>query len=222
MRKDKKYIFDLRKTGKTYTEISILTGVSKATLSVWFKNNSWAKEVLNQHLSQEAILHRVTLMNLARSKKMVDHYAQIRKKASEKFSKYKNDPIFVAGLMLYLGEGDKNLKLNPVRISNVDFNVLKIFISFSKLYLDIPIERIKCWLLLYPDLDKSTCEEKWQKELGLTPNNFYKSQIIQGRHKTKRLIYGVGNIIIGSKYLKVEVIELIRLLSEYLLQADMV
>ena len=41
MRKDKEYIFSLRKEGKTYRQIQKEVVVSRATLSAWFKDIEW-------------------------------------------------------------------------------------------------------------------------------------------------------------------------------------
>ena len=116
--------------------------------------------------------------------------------------------------MLYLGEGDKTNANNLVRIANIDFYVLKIFLKFLVSFCGVSKNKIRFWVLLYPDLDLKECEGKWQKELNFNKENFYKAQRIKGRHKTKRLIYGVGNIILGNKRLKIKILKWIDLLSK--------
>jgi hypothetical protein len=116
--------------------------------------------------------------------------------------------------MLYIGEGDKS-KDNPrVRIGNIDVNVLSIFIKFLERYCLIPREKVRFWLLAYPDTDTNLALDWWSKKLNLTKNQLYKTQIIEGRHKTRKLLYGVGNIILSSRVLKVKILKWIDLISE--------
>ncbi len=49
------------------------------------------------------------------------------------------------------------------------------------------------------------------KELGLKNSNLYKFQAIPGKHSKKKLRYGVGNTILGNKFLKIKILEWIRL-----------
>ena len=210
----------LRKQGKSYKEIAESLNVSKSTLSYWFKKRLWSKDVTN-HNTKKALLKsalHMKAMNAERSAQLKKAYRETEKEAGVLFKKYKKDPLFVAGLMLYLGEGDKTTKNNLVRVANVDFNVLQITKLFLEKYCNVKKEQIRFWVLLYPDLKKEVCENIWLDKLDLTKENLYKAQEIQGRHKTKRLIYGVGNIILGDKHLKVKILKWIELLSEDLIK----
>ena len=79
-------------------------------------------------------------------------------------------------------------------------------------------EKIKFWILGYSDLDIEKCISWWKKELNLKEINMYKTQIIVGRHKTNRLIYGVGNITISGKSLKIRIIKWIKLMCDDLMR----
>jgi hypothetical protein len=93
---------------------------------------------------------------------------------------------------------------------------LRIFIKFLSNFCGIDKNKIKFWLLCYPDHNKKECEEWWSKNLNLPLEKFYKAQVIQGKHKSKRLPYGVGNITIGGKVLKIKVLRWIELMCEEL------
>lgn len=206
----------LRKQGKSYSEINKLLGVPKGTLSSWFKNIEWSRNISKQNIDTSRIKNseRIKKLNKIRSCKLEKSYQEAKIEATKEYEEYKNQPVFIAGLMLYLGEGDKTNANNLVRIANIDFYVLKIFLKFLVSFCGISKSKIRFWVLLYPDLDLKECEEKWQKELNLNKENFYKAQRIKGRHKTKRLIYGVGNIILGDKRLKIKILKWIELLSK--------
>lgn len=209
---------ELRKNGYSYNYISEITHISNATLSLWFSNSNWSKDVLikNKIKNINESKQRILSMNTARRTNLSNKYKNAQDEAELDFKKHKKDPLFIGSLMLYLGEGDKSTLTGLVRMGNIDSSVLKIFIKFLLTYCDVPIKKIKFWLLSYPDLDSKKCLEHWLKELNLNIDNVYKTQIIQGKHKTKRLLYGVGNIILSNKVLKIKILKWIDLASKEL------
>ncbi len=210
---------DLRRKGHSYNVISRETGISKGTLSYIYNRVNLPEEILlnNKKRNREESGKRIMIVNAVRKAVLENKYHQIEHEAEKTFQIYKNDTIFIASLMLYLGEGDKSDIGHSLRISNTDPYVLKIFIEFVKKYCHIPRENIKFWMLGYKDLDIDKCISWWKKELDLKETNMYKTQIITGKHKSKRLLYGVGNItILGGKTIKVGVLRWIKLMCEYL------
>ena len=203
MRKDKDEVIALRRSGKTYNEIRNKFDVSKSTLAAWFKDIPWSEEIKTRNTDQHIVRSKIHLerLNKGRDKRLKDLYRKAVQEAHNEFKTYKNQGLFHAGLMLYVGEGGKT---NPtcIRLANVDFNVHRTFILFCEKYLKIPRESIKFSLLLYPDLDIDVCKRKWCSELSITENQIYKPQVIQGREKVKRLHFGVGTTIILNTYAK--------------------
>jgi len=199
MRQDKDLIFKLRKEGKSYRYIRKETGISMGTLGEWFKNEEWSRHVKKSNINKNITIstERLKLLQEGRNKMLKDKYIKVELEAEKEFHIFKNDPLFMAGLMIYAGEGDKR-NHNNSRVSNSDFFIHKIFIKFAEKYLDIKRENIKISLILYPDLDIETCIKKWSSELKVVNSNFYKTQIIRGKEKSKRLQYGIGTSIISS------------------------
>lgn len=216
MRKDKNSAFDLRRLGKTYSQISKDTGISKGTLSYWFSQCSWSQDIKNKNRAKNIIIseERINKLNTGRKLSLIVKYKKAETEAAQEWQKFKKDPFFVAGLMLYWGEGDKSLNNHMVRISNADFGILKIFKLFLLKYCSVKEEKIRAWILFYENLDAVLLKERWAKELQVPFENFYKSQLIQGRHKKRKLLYGVGNLIIGNKFLKVKILKWIWLASQ--------
>ncbi len=203
MRHDKELAIQLRKNGKSYNEIKIELGVSKSTLCDWFKNEDWSKQVKNTNINNIVKLStdRIILMNISRDLILKDKYDNTLANAKSEYLVFKDDPLFVAGLMLYDGEGD-HLNKNIIRFANTDFGLHKVFINFCKLYLKMSMENIKFSILLYPDLNIDECMDKWCNELGIIRKNIYKPQVINGRLKTRKLHFGVGTSIILNSFLK--------------------
>ncbi|MEK7148973.1 MAG: hypothetical protein AAB796_01045, partial [Patescibacteria group bacterium] len=106
-------------------------------------------------------------------------------------------------------EGDKNPK-NPVRVTNTDPHMLRIFREFLKQICKLPDEKIKAHLTLYPDLREHVCKKFWASLIGIKLGYFNKTQYIQGRHKTKRLHSGICTITVSSRQLKEKMLVWIR------------
>lgn len=192
-----------RRRGFTYSEIAKICGVSVSTLSVWLKNESFSKQIAldNTKKAVAANTKRLALINKARNAERKKLYAEAIKTAETEFKHYKKDPLFVAGLMLYVGEGD-NQHLRLIRIANARPEVHRIFQQFCYTYLGITKKELHFWLLLYPDHQEIKAMKYWCKKIGLSPAQFYKNQVIQGRSTRRTLQFGVGNTIIGSTVLK--------------------
>jgi len=79
---------------------------------------------------------------------------------------------------------------------------------------------VRAYVLLYPDLDPNKCKDFWIKKSGLSAENFNKCVVIQGRHKTKRIPYGVCYVGVGSTYLKEKMRIWLTLLSEELVKKN--
>lgn len=208
MRKDKERIFQLRKEGRTYREIQRDTGISRATLTAWFKDVSWSKHLSQEHAMKNlgASKEHMERLNMVRRLKLQYRYALIEKEAEMEYEVLKHDPLFWAGLMIYAGEGDKRSK-SFVRISNSEFYIHRIFLAFLRKYLKPSEDTIRYALILYPDLDENVCKNEWVRQISANPTFFHKTQVIQGKESTKRLQYGIGMSIISNTSLKRKILK---------------
>ncbi len=205
VRNEEKYnqAVEFRKRGFTYSEIAKICGVSKSTVSNWLSKKRFSKTIAKENAERAARDNkkRMQLLNKARQAERTTRYNEAVRSAETEFKHYKNNPLFVAGLMLYIGEGD-NKDRRLIRLANARTEVHRIFIKFLVEYLGIDKNAIKFWILLYPDLDEGKCVRYWCKKVGIKNDNFYKNQVIQGKSNKRVLHYGVGNTIIGSTVLK--------------------
>jgi transcriptional regulator with XRE-family HTH domain len=193
----------LRKRGFTLEEIAKYCDISKSTASVWLKNEAFSADVTKQNVKRAGAENakRLKLINKARTTERASRYKEVVRSAEVGFKHYQNDPLFIAGIMLYIGEGD-NRHRRLIRIANARMEVHKVFIRFAQEFLGVEKEKIHFWILLYPDLDEEVCMKKWSKTIGIPYPQFYKNQVIQGKSNKQILHYGVGNTIIGSTTLK--------------------
>ncbi len=220
MRADKKSAEKLRRSGKSYKEISKALGVAKSTLSKWFSNEEWSLDVTKNLQSRaiESSKKRIKSLNVVRHIRLEELYIKAETEAEKEFVKYKNNALFISGVMLYWGEGDKKFENGRVKVSNTDPSIIKIFRNFLIKFSNYPIEKIKGWILLYPDINKESALSYWSRETGIIKSNFTKSTVIQGRHKTHRLPYGTCTVHITNKYLKKKILKWIELYKNELVK----
>lgn len=213
MRKDKQKAEELRRAGKSYKAIHKELGTPIATLSDWFRNVGWSIEIKNKLASEESLANpnKLQLMIAATKKKFAQLHENYRREAVNEFPKLKNNPLFVAGVMLYWGEGDKNVKNSLIRLSDSEPGIIRTFYVFLVNAVGIPKEKIAFNLLLYPDLIDSVQKNFWSTVTGIPLTQFRKSVFIQGRHSTKRLSYGVGMIRVGGRKYKEKLLKWIEL-----------
>jgi hypothetical protein len=143
---------------------------------------------------------RIEKLNTTRGKRLETVYKKAEKEARTEFKELKFHPLFVSGISLYWGEGTRTSK-HTLRLSNIDPKMIRVFIKFLTVICGVPREKVRIYLFIYPDLNAETCVDFWKKELKLKKENFNKCTTIQGRHKTKRLKYGVCTVLVSSTYL---------------------
>ena len=221
MRKDKEKAFELRRQGQSYGLISKNLGISKSTLAGWFKHEIWSREIRNKLFLENSLLNpaRVRLMVTANKKTWDKGHEECRDEAVKEFPGLQDNHLFVSGLMLYWGEGDKVLKNGNLRFTNSEPEMIKIFCLFLTKALNIPTNKIAARLLLYPDLADAPQRKFWSKVINIPLENFRKSVYITGRHPTRRLSYGVCNVDVYSRKLKEKVLKWLELYRQYLINS---
>ncbi len=208
---------ELRKRGFTYVEIAKIVDVSKSTISLWFSRETWSRNVTesNKKRSAKENSKRISLLNTARGNQYKKSYAEAERSAVTEFKHYKHNPLFIAGLTLYMSIGDtKSPTLLRIADTRPELHIL--FIRFITEYLGVSREKIRFWVLLYPDLNPEKCSQYWSKRLKLPLSQFHRYQVIEGRSTKKTLHDGVGNTIIGDTVLKKKLLKWISLASKEL------
>ncbi len=211
----KREIFKLRVLGKSYREIAGTLGVSRSTVSYWLADNKESQKIRAQlvRLSNSKDSARVKKLKATLAIKWGTWADAARQEAAKRFNKLLDDPLFVAGIMIYWGEGDSKIE-NPLRMGNTDPRMIGIFVKFLRVLMDIPVNKIRLGLILYPDLSDKECIEFWQTATGLPSENFIKSHYIKGLHPTKRLSHGICTVTVNSKQQKIKMLEWIDLFAK--------
>ncbi len=205
---------ELRKRGFTYEEIAKLVGVSKSSISNWLSRETWSVRVRenNQKRAARDNSKRISLLNKARTNQFEKLYTEAEHSAKTEFKHYKANPLFIAGLMLYVSLGDQD-PTHPIRLSSARLEAHRIFIRFVQEYLGVPREKIRFLPFLYPSASAVSTLERWAKTIRLPASQFHKYQVIPNIHSKQPLRSGVGNTIIGGTVLKRKLIVWVKLAS---------
>ncbi|MDD2758505.1 MAG: helix-turn-helix domain containing protein [Patescibacteria group bacterium] len=206
---------ELRKEKKSYRQISEQLGISKSTVSLWLKNLKWSEDIIDElaKIAKTKSRAQLKVMTEKRRQQNEARRKEAAKEAARQFSGFLKNYIFLTGISIYWGEGDKQAHNGLVRMSNTDPMMLRLFIKFLKEICGVPQERIKLWLLLYPDNNEEACRKYWKRLCHVQDSQFVKTQRIVGRHKKRRLGFGVGNLYVCDKCLKVKILTWIDILG---------
>jgi hypothetical protein len=217
----KDMVLSLRSRGKSYNELKKILKIPKSTLSDWLSPHGWSQNIAKQLTEKAKNQHTIRIRYLNKEKKrhLNKIYEEAEEEAQEEFQALKYHPLFIASLCLYWGEGDRRDKSNT-RLSNIDPDMIKLFYHFLMGVCQIDKSKIKASLLLYPDLNDHDCKNFWSEKTGINKDFFNKSVFIEGRHKTRRLPYGVCNITVSSTYLKRKILIWLKVLPKELLDEE--
>jgi hypothetical protein len=208
-------ILKLRLQKKSYREIAAILDIAKSTVGYWVADDPQSLAVKEELTQKNYVRSRVRLRRMivsARARWAREHAETVRV-AWEFFLAHARNPLFVAGLMLYWGEGDSKQK-NPLRLSNTDCRMIASYVDFLRSLMHIPDEKIRVGLVLYPDLSDTACKKFWSDVTGLPEENFVKTQYIKGRHPTKRLAHGICMVVVNKRSEKLKMLSWIDFFSK--------
>src|SRR5258706_12782493 len=99
MRKDKEKAFELRRQGLSYKKIRTELGIPIATLSDWFRRESWSYELKNRLASEVSLANpeKLRLMVKSTREKWERIHLAWQQEAIDEFPKLKNNLLFIAG-----------------------------------------------------------------------------------------------------------------------------
>lgn len=164
---------DLRKLGKTYSEIRRELGLPKSTLSDWLSKYPLTIDqlkLLNKTIKNNKDLSREkyrTTMSFRRESRLKKTY-ETQKKSLLPLSKRE---LAIAGLFLYWGEGQKRMS-GYIGISNTNPKIIKFSLYWITHSLTVPKEKIKIQLHLYNDMNVSEEIRYWKDELKVATSQF--------------------------------------------------
>lgn len=198
-----KQVLEFRRRGFTYSEIAKICDVSKSTVSNYVAKKKFSKQVAKDNSERAAKENkkRMQLLNSARKTERQTRYMEAVQSAQTEYKHYKQAPLFTAGLMLYLADGDTTTS-SRIRLTTQNKDAHRIFITFLKEFLGVEHDQLSFWLLLYSGMNEKTEMKWWARNIKLSVLHFGKTQFVTQQSKKKILHHGTGNTIIVSTVLK--------------------
>ena len=206
----------LRKEGKSYSIISSELNIAKSTISNWFTKKSWSNKVKSDlnYSRLKTAKKNLSAANFARNKNQLNRKNLYIEEAREKFKTLVKNPLFLVGLGIYWGEGDKTNN-GRVAVINTDPELLQIVANFYRQCLGISDNNLRIGLFIYEDIDQETVIKFWSEKLKIPQSQFIKVQLLKSRSRlTKnKSKYGICSLYFSNTEFNVKIHEWIRLLA---------
>lgn len=192
-------VIELRKKGFSYTEIKKETGIAKSTINNWlsFAGLTLSKEHLNIQNRKRLENHVLGTIasKITREKQKTDDIDQFIQRQKLNL----DNPLFVAGVMLYEAEGTKS---ESNGFSNSDFRLINLYIKFLETYLNLSKDENMTFRLYIHEIRKNDLDRIkrfWSNKLSVSVNKFaisWKHNVVS--KKQENLDY-VGQLNISVK-----------------------
>ncbi len=182
--KEKSDAIKLRKQGKTYSEILRVVPVAKSTISLWLREVGLAKKQ-KQLITAKRIAGQLRAIEVIKRNK-IKRVKDIKSLAREEVPKLIKDPFWLTGVLLYWGEGSKEHEhACPVKFTNMDLNMHRIFLKWMLRYLPISKSDLAFELFIHERADVEGAKNYWSKELSFS-KKVLKVYFKKHNPKTKR------------------------------------
>ncbi|MBI3256007.1 MAG: helix-turn-helix domain-containing protein [Candidatus Andersenbacteria bacterium] len=204
----------LRKKGKSYSQIKASLGLSKSTLSAWLHSYPLSSDRIHELQHGEARIEKYR--QTMRSKREVK-FQQLYVEESKRWLPLSNRELLLAGLFLYWGEGGKT-QLGTVSINNTDPQVLQFALFWMVKNLEVPKRDIHVFLHLYSDMNIQREITYWSKVLGMPKRYFDKPYIKQSKRSDidqKGHGHGTCGLRIYKTEVKQKILVAIKVLADH-------
>lgn len=167
----------LRLKGFTYSQIKRELNVQKSTLSNWLKNISLTEEQLNSLASNKERAEdiRKEKYRKTRQNKKLNRLGSVYAQQIKELLPLSKKELFLIGVFLYWGEGEKTH--GKISVSNSNPKVIQFTLYWMIHALGVPKEKIRVNLHLYKDMNIAESITYWSKALGLPKEQFRKPYI---------------------------------------------
>jgi transcriptional regulator with XRE-family HTH domain len=168
---------ELRAAGLTYSEIARKTGASKASLSLWLRDQ--ARPGGRSYDAEEHFRRIQPLGAAARSARAKELQRNANIQGAEAVGELSARDLFIAGLALYWAEGSKDKpwrRNGRVVLINGDPGVLHVFLAWLDL-IGVPESERTYRLNIHESADVEAQERWWADELGVPISSFCRATI---------------------------------------------
>jgi hypothetical protein len=197
-----------RKKGKTYTEISEVLKLPKSTVAWWLKDFKLPAKTERKIIEKsrkkwrKAIIDYNNVHGKLRSQKAAAIREKYKQNGIKEIKNLSKKELKLIGSALYWAEGGKKNR-NSLRFSNSNPSMIEVIMKFFQEVCNIPNEKIKARIHIYPQINPRIATNYWKKVTNLPRINFQKPQVqISRASKKKRpkntLPYGTLHLTVNN------------------------
>lgn len=174
---------DLRKQGKSYSEILKVVPVSKGTLSKWFQNAPLTKKESKYLQERTQVLQDKGRLKVATQNKEKNEARRERLRTAAKidFERYKKDPLFLIGLTLYWAQGSQTD--NYCSFTSSDTDMIKLMVTWVTTYLKAEPSDYSFRLYSYDESSHEANLRHWSRTCTIPKSQFKKTVLKRGKNK---------------------------------------
>ncbi|MFT7507016.1 MAG: hypothetical protein ACI92I_000153 [Acidimicrobiales bacterium] len=190
----KKQAIKLRKKGYSYNLISEKIGVSKSTLHYWLTeipytaNAEVQKRIGKARARSGEVKHQIKLETFRKAKAL----------AIDDIGSLNGRDLFMLGLGIYIGEGEKNENIGVI---NADPRIVVLLMRWFKEVCSLENSNFTLAIHLYPDNDIEESLTYWSGITDIPRSQFGKTQIDKRENKS---INKRGKLPHGTAHLRVK------------------
>lgn len=216
---DRQRVIELRKRGKTYSEIRKELGIPKSTLSDWLSTYPLTSEqilLLEKNKKRKKYLS-IEKVRLTKKKKRESRISFLYEEAKNRWMPLSQRELELAGIFLYWGEGRKGLD-GPLSLNNTDPQVITFTLYWLQGILKIPKEKIRVYLHLYSDMDVAQEIKFWSQELQLPMSQFGKPYVKDSKKTNidhKGFGHGTCGLAVNDIRLKEKIMTSIKTIADH-------
>lgn len=192
---EKEKAVTLRKKGYSYNLIAEKVQVSKSTLHHWLAEIPYTPNDEVKRRIGEARARSGEAKHIIK----LESFKKARMLAKSDVKAISHRDLFMLGLALYIGEGEKN---DTVGVINSDVNVILFTIKWLKEHYEVKNENLTLAIHCYPDNNTATCLQYWSDVTGIPLSQFGKTQVDRrsnkGLGKRGKLPYGTAHLRVKS------------------------
>lgn len=211
---------DLRKKGKTYSEIQSILGlrIPKSTLSYWFQSVLLSKrqqETIQRHVMNNICNARIKAIAVNKEKKKKYIQAFQNKNIHLKALLKNKDIAKITLATLYWGEGSR-IRRSALMFGNSDPYMIKTFLKLLDRVYCVDYQKLRCTVQCRADQDIGHLRRFWSKITHIPLSQFLKTQVdprTVGKKTKKKRYKGVCRIDYYSADVYNELSTIIQILS---------
>lgn len=184
---------ELRRQGLAITEIAKRLKISKGSVSVWVRDiplTEQQRQALRENVWAGGAAGREKA-RLIKQQRQAEHMAELKRQAYAMVEAHWNEPLFMAGVMLYQAEGRRTAS---VEIVNSDPRILALFKRWLGFY--APGHRVTLRIRLFEDNDERASIAYWSSQVSADRITTKRRE--GGKRSRGKLLHGVAALYVHA------------------------